>query len=34
MVGAILGKGNTADVYDMGDNKALKLFHKGYHEAA
>ena len=28
--GALLGKGNTADVYDLGDNKVVKLFHAGY----
>lgn len=29
-IGRLLGQGATADVYDLGDNKALKLFHAGF----
>ena len=34
MTGTLLGTGNTADVYDIGDNKALKLFHAGYSQGS
>ncbi len=34
MVEKLIGKGNTADVYDIGDNKVLKLFIRGYPELA
>lgn len=30
MLGALIGKGNTAEVFDMGDNKVVKLFKAGY----
>ena len=29
-VGALHGKGNTANVYDLGNNKVIKLFHTDY----
>ncbi len=30
MIGALIGKGNTADVFEMGNDKVIKLFHPGY----
>lgn len=30
LVGALVGKGNTADIFDIDDNKVVKLFHAGY----
>jgi hypothetical protein len=30
MIGTLIGKGNTADVFDMGTNKVIKLFKIGY----
>ncbi len=30
MIGAVIGKGNTADVFEMGNDKVIKLFHPGY----
>ncbi len=27
----LVGTGNTADVYDIGDNKVIKLFHTGFY---
>lgn len=30
MIGVLIGKGNTADVFDMGNNKVIKLFNTGY----
>lgn len=30
MIGALIGKGNTADVFEMGGNKVIKLFITGY----
>lgn len=30
MIGKLIGRGNTADVYDIGNNKAVKLFKTGY----
>lgn len=30
MIGALIGKGNTADVFDMGGKKVIKLFNSGY----
>ncbi len=33
-IGALLGVGNTADVFEWEDNKVLKLFHEGYPDGA
>ncbi len=33
-IGPLVGKGNTADVYDIGDNKVLKLFHPSLNQYA
>jgi Ser/Thr protein kinase RdoA (MazF antagonist) len=30
MIGALVGKGNTADVFEMDNNKVIKLFKTGY----
>lgn len=30
MIGALIGKGNTADVFEMNNNKVIKLFKTGY----
>lgn len=30
MIGALIGRGNTADVFEAGQNKAVKLFVPGY----
>jgi uncharacterized protein (TIGR02172 family) len=30
MIGTLIGKGNTADVYEMDNNKVIKLFNTGY----
>lgn len=30
MLGELIGKGNTADVFDIGNNKVVKLFQLGY----
>ena len=30
MIGALIGKGSTADVYEMDNNKVIKLFKTGY----
>jgi hypothetical protein len=30
MLGALIGKGNTADVFEMDNNKVIKLFKTGY----
>lgn len=32
--GKIIGVGNTANVYELGEDKALKLFHQGYSKVA
>lgn len=32
--GELIGVGNTADVFDIGNHKAAKLFHLGYPESA
>lgn len=29
-MGPLIGKGNTADIFDIGDNKVVKLFKAGY----
>ncbi len=29
-INKIIGKGNTADVYEYGENKVIKLFHTGF----
>ena len=29
-IGKLIGAGNTADVYEWGEGKVLKLFHQGY----
>ncbi|MBT2289349.1 phosphotransferase [Paenibacillus albidus] len=34
MIGTLIGRGNTADVFDAGGNKAVKLFKEGYPLAA
>jgi thiamine kinase-like enzyme len=34
VIGALIGQGATADVFDIGDNKVVKLFHSGYSENA
>jgi uncharacterized protein (TIGR02172 family) len=30
VIGALIGQGNTADIYDAGDKKVVKLFKQGY----
>ena len=30
MLGPLIARGNTADVFDIGDGKVVKLFHSGY----
>ena len=30
MIGALIGKGNTADVNELDNNKVIKLFKTGY----
>ena len=32
--GKVIGTGNTATVYEWGENKVLKLFKRGYPKAA
>ena len=32
--GELIGVGNTADVFDIGNHKVAKLFHLGYPESA
>jgi len=29
-INKIIGKGNTAEVYEYGENKVIKLFHTGF----
>lgn len=33
-LGELIGEGNTADVFDIGNDKVAKLFHLGYSEGA
>lgn len=30
MIGALIGRGNTAEVFNLGNNKVIKLFNNGY----
>ena len=32
--GPLIGQGNTADVFDLGDNKVVKLYHAGFYKGA